>query len=94
MQIRRTLAEARPDAFLPDLAMSLVVMGRALVDLDRVQEGTRHLIEGLAIAADRDLQELARACVEFLRHAHVQDADAVTATWRQIAGGDPPQWLQ
>jgi tetratricopeptide (TPR) repeat protein len=94
VQIRRTLAEARPEAFLPHLATSLVVMGMVLVDLDRIQDGTRYLIEGLTMATDRNLAELARTCAELLRQAHALNADAVTSTWRQTTGEDPPTWLQ
>ena len=93
VQIRRTLAETRPDAFLPNLATSLVVMGQTLVDLGLFAEGTRHHIEGLTMAIERDLAELAGVCVGLLRQAYADAPETVASTWRQATGTDFP-WPQ
>ena len=42
MRLRRVLAAARPDAFTPDLAMSLSVLGDALEAGGRVAEAVPH----------------------------------------------------
>nr|WP_237557909.1 tetratricopeptide repeat protein [Streptomyces sp. SID5470] len=55
VSIRRTLAEARPDAFLPNLAMSLNNLAIRLGDLGRREDGLTAIEE--AVAAYRTLAE-------------------------------------
>jgi tetratricopeptide (TPR) repeat protein len=49
VEIYRGLAETRPDAFLPDLAMSLNSLSNCLSDLDRTQEALAVIDEAVAI---------------------------------------------
>ncbi len=91
--IYRVLAEVRPESFLSSLTESFFTMGKALVGLDRVEEGAQYLVAGFLLAAEHDLTEIAEACAELLRHAHARDADTVTAVWRRVTGTDLPQWL-
>ena len=48
VDIRRRLAQTRPDAFLPDLASSISVMSDVLAALDRHDEAARMATEALA----------------------------------------------
>jgi hypothetical protein len=63
------LAQSRPDAFLPDLATSLGVLGKALAAAERYREAAAAAHEGLAAIAPfverhpRALSDLARALV-------------------------------
>jgi hypothetical protein len=47
VDIRRRLAQSRPDAFLPDLARSLGVHSGALAALDRHAEAARAAVDAL-----------------------------------------------
>ena len=49
MEIRRELAKANPQAFLPDLAMSLNNLGSMLSDLGRRQEACEKWLEALKV---------------------------------------------
>jgi hypothetical protein len=51
VRIRRSLAESHPDAFLPDLALSLSVRGHCLESLGRLSEARDSARESLAILA-------------------------------------------
>jgi tetratricopeptide (TPR) repeat protein len=51
VDIRRRLAEARPDAFLPDLAMSLGAMSRALGALGHHAEAAQTANQALELLA-------------------------------------------
>jgi tetratricopeptide (TPR) repeat protein len=49
VDIYRSLAQARPDAFLPDLAMSLGALSQSFVSAERAGEAASATHEGLAI---------------------------------------------
>jgi tetratricopeptide (TPR) repeat protein len=51
VDIRRHLAQAWPDAFLSDLAVSLGAMSRVLADLERHREAARTATEALEVLA-------------------------------------------
>src|SRR5262249_60366487 len=51
VDIRRRLAQTRPDAFLPDLARSISVMSDALAALDKHEEAARAATQALEILA-------------------------------------------
>src|SRR5262249_19648768 len=51
VDIRRRLAQTRPDAFLPDLAMSLGVLGAGLAAMERHGEAAAARREGLAASS-------------------------------------------
>jgi tetratricopeptide (TPR) repeat protein len=53
VDIRRRLAAARPDAFLPDLAMSLNNLGARLSGLGRRDEAVAAAQEAVAVAGWR-----------------------------------------
>jgi hypothetical protein len=55
VEIRRRLAAQRPDAFLPDLAMSLDNYGLLLYDLGRQEEARK---------ASHEAEEIRRALAE------------------------------
>ena len=57
VRIRRQLAEARPDAFLPNLARSLLVCGHCLSALERHPDAIEATSEAIRILATPLAQE-------------------------------------
>ena len=51
VDIRRELAAARPDAFLPDLATSLNNLSRRLADLGRREDALAAITEAVELSA-------------------------------------------
>jgi tetratricopeptide (TPR) repeat protein len=74
VEIRRKLAEANPQAFLPNLAMSLGAYGSVLLALDRYTEAVQALTEGLQhlIAFYRDLPQAFTGLVDALRQLYLE----------------------
>ncbi|GAB1821103.1 hypothetical protein HerbRD11066_42670 [Herbidospora sp. RD11066] len=91
--IRRALAEARPDAFLPSLALTRVLHGMILLQTGNVAESVTAALEGLAIAIERNLEDLIPAAADLLRRAYSQFPEVVAQEWKNLTDTEPPTWL-
>ncbi|MEU0485907.1 hypothetical protein ABZ260_42910 [Streptosporangium sp. NPDC006013] len=93
IEIRERLAEANPDAYLPDLAKSSLVHGLMLIETAITDEAIWLILRGLSIAVEMELADLINAGASALRNAYQQKPSQTTETWRRVTSAEPPDWM-
>src|ERR687896_682723 len=86
VEVYQQLAEARPDAFLPDLARSLLVRGMVFSQMGNLADALSSLSEGLTICLDRQQEDLLEIAVSLLRTLRQQATNLFDTQWRDAFG--------
>ncbi|MBE3008890.1 tetratricopeptide repeat protein [Microbispora sp. NEAU-D428] len=93
VRIRRALADANPDVYLPDLATSCLVNGQILIRPIPSADAVTLIMEALAIALERDLENLVQVAASLLKDAYRDNPSQTADAWRSATSTRPPDWM-